>query len=218
MHASVGALDLSPSLFWRSKLRRQRRFCMTFAIVWRRRDYVWVDHAFGRVRVNEWRDDLIVRGINHGFHIESFAPRVKQADRRCADGSDVHQFGLRSTLYRSLAHWFDRYFLFFQWQQKKRRVHSYQYSHQTKQRESNCTRPLSLKSRGWYTRQCVTSYTHRLSGCIVWNCMLRIQIESFAHSHSRLACDGRHCLSSPWPLSVAHIAPARSIRRRVISS
>ena len=145
MHASFGALDLSPSLFWRSKLRRQRRFCMTFAIVSRRRDYV--DHVVGRVRVNEGRDDLIVRGIHViELHIESFTskidetsgPKMRRLIRRAPIWAAVDALSLRS-LVPSL------FYYFFQWQQKKRRVHFYQYSHQTKQRESNCTRSLSLK-------------------------------------------------------------------------
>ena len=125
-----------------------------------------VDHVVGRVRVNEGRDDLIVRGIPRWItywelHVKNrWNKRTEDAqiDQTCTNLGCGRRFIARSLIGSIVI------LPFFQWQQKKRRVHFYQYSHQTKQRESNCTRSLSLKP--W-----VYPRTHRLSGCIVWNCM-----------------------------------------------
>ena len=117
------------------------RFCMTFAIVSRRRDYV--DHVVGRVRVNEGRDDLIVRGIHViELHIESFTskidetsgPKMRRLIRRAPIWAAVDALSLRS-LVPSL------FYYFFQWQQKKRRVHFCQYYVATKQSKENPIAP-----------------------------------------------------------------------------
>ena len=68
----------------------------------------------GRVRVNEGRDDLIVRGIHViELHIESFTSKIDETS-----GPKMRRLIRPAPIWAavdalSLAHWFDRYFTIF---------------------------------------------------------------------------------------------------------